>query len=415
MHIPSERIRFQMLSEPSYIWFVPSTGSQTHDLLIKATGNVLKSIISGTKARLLCAVNETNYEKYLCFGLTIFDDPANPIHILKIQVDEEEHRVFWEVLKKETIPVYFFDELNQCIAYAPCRFSSDGVSQVIGEIGDPNELYKGRHNKNTAFSMDCLDFSINPSHHFEKAEPLNTIDLGISFGSFETWEIHNFSVTENHKFEITDAIEGNSFEQRVWTALETIFPLGIYRSPQVTTGEKSRELTDVLCSFGDNLILVESKSMSVFGANPERDMDRKISNLKKHINKALDQLEGGIKQIRKKNRIFQKKAETQNFDEQTITFSENQILVPHALVVVSEILNFGNWDDEVLKIIELSKNNHALFHVIDLAELMKLISVSNKPSYDMETIANAFDFHLSERFDALVETKSIFVRADFIP
>lgn len=412
MHLPSERVRRQMLFEPSFLWFVPSEGSDTHAILVKANSNILRSIINGVKVQLFCAVNKHKGEKHLCLALRVYDDAAHPQVIFKVQIDEEEHLAFWEILKRKSTPLFFYDELCQCVAWTECEFAEKGAIEISQLIGNPEKLYAGKFNENTLHSMNCMDHTIDHSRQFDGAEVIQIVDLEIKFNRFETWEIFNYSVEENHKFEIK-ANEGEGFEQRVWTALESIFPLGIYKSPQVLKGASERELIDVLCLSGDNMLLIEAKAMSVFIGNSEKNIDRKVSNLQKQVDKALGQLEGAIKQIRKKSKVLRQK--NKEFDDRSreIKFTEDQTLAPHAVVIVSELLPYGDWSRQSQRVLQLSRDNQALFQIIDLSELMKIVVASSKSTYDMETMANAFDYYLSERFDAFVKSKNIFIKVKF--
>lgn len=400
-----------MLFEPSFLWFVPSEGSDTHAILVKANSYILRSIIRGAKVQLFCAVNEQESEKHLCLALRVYDDAAHPQLIFKVQIDEEEHFAFWEIMKRKSTPVFFFDELCQCVAWTESQFNEQRASEISGLIGSPKRLYTGKFNENTLHSMNCMDYTIDPSRRHKGAEPIQIVDLEIKLNRFETWEIFNYSVEEGHKFEIR-AEEGEGFEQRVWAALESIFPLGIYKSPQVLKGKKERELIDVLCLAGDNMLLVEAKAMSIFTGNLEKDIDRKVGNLQKQVDKALKQLEGAIKQIRKKSSVFREQIQKSD-SRRDIKFTENQILAPHAVVIVSELLPYGDWSHYSQKILQLSKDNQALFQIIDLAELMKIVIASSKSTYDMETRANAFDYYLSERFDNFIKSENIFIRVKF--
>lgn len=395
-----------MLTEPSYLWFVRSEGTDTHAVLIKASANVLKSIISGAKVRLVCGVSEISAdEKHLCLALRIFDDADCPLNIFKVLWETEEYSAFFDILKREATPLFLFDDLNHCVAWAECRLDKSKVVELLELIGDASKLYAGEFNEKTLQSLDCIDFTVNRSQAGEGVEIIPTVDIELTFKAFEFWTIHNFSMTENHPFEIDSADEGGALEQRIWTALESIFPFGISRSPQVYDGSNKRELTDILAFAEESLLLVEAKALSIFSAKPEKDMQRKVKSLKKHVDKALKQLAGAVKQIRK-NRVV-------DSADREITFSSDQKLVPHALVVVSEILPFGEWSRQAEEALRLSEENHALFQIIGISELMKIVVASSHPNYDLETKIRAFDYYLSERFDGFVKSRSIFTQVKF--
>jgi hypothetical protein len=407
MHIPSEIVQLEMLFEPAFLWFVPTEGADTHAVLIKADINVLKSIVNGVKIQLFCGIQTYKGDKYLCLQLKIFDDINKPLSILKVQRNEEEHSAFWEILNRESTPLFLFDNLSHCVAYTLCKFDKTTVLKVKREIQNPDQLYSGVANEDTLFSMDYLESTIELDFIDSHDTTLRKFDLKITLEKFETLDIYNYSVSESHQFRLDANDEGGAFEQRVWAALESIFPFDIYKSPQVWDGSKKRELTDILCLVGDNLLLFESKAASVFASKAESSMERKVIKIQNHINKALDQLEGAIKQIRKKNKII-------DFADQRIEITSTMLQAPHAIIIVSEILPFGNWDNIVQKTLALARRNQALFQIIDIRELMNIIVASSKTNYDMEMRADAFDYYLFERFDAFVKNKNIFMRIKFV-
>lgn len=401
-----------MFSEPAFLWFVPSEGNDAHTILVKAQSNLLRSIINGVKVQLFCTVSEVKGEKHLCLALRVYDDAAHPCLIFKVQTHKEEHLAFWEILKRKSSPVFLFDELCHCVAWTKSQFAEEGISEISRLIDSPETLYTGKFNENTLFSMNCLNFTLDPSQRIEGSKAIEIIDMEIDLKQFETWEINSYGVFESHKFEIT-ADEGDGFEQRIWTAFESIFLFGVYRSPQFQKGEKELELTDILGLSDDNLILVEAKAMSIFTGNAEKDIDRKVRNLQKQIDTALKQLEGATKRIKKGSQVLKKKVGKFDNSDRRISFNENQLSAPHAVMIVSELLPFGDWSGYFQKCLQLSRKNQALFQIIDLPELMKIIFASNKATDDVETRANAFDHFLTKRFDAFVESKNVFIKVKF--
>lgn len=73
-----------------------------------------------------------------------------------------------------------------------------------------------------------------------------------------------------------------------------------------------------------------------------------------------------------------------------------------AVVLVSELLPFGNWDEVVLKCINFSKDNKIPVQVLDLQELTTLVRVS-KNSED-------FDYYLVERWRKFFEKRYFNIR-----
>lgn len=100
-------------------------------------------------------------------------------------------------------------------------------------------------------------------------------------------------------------------------------------------------------------------------------------------------------------------------EEKRITSASGEVLsitkgfTPHTIILVSELLPFGDWSEITLKIIELSKEMNAMFHVIDLRELSLLEHVSKS--------IDAFDANLVHRFKEFAIHKNIFIRGKVPP
>ncbi|MFN2456454.1 MAG: hypothetical protein ABR577_19845 [Pyrinomonadaceae bacterium] len=178
-----------------------------------------------------------------------------------------------------------------------------------------------------------------------------------------------------------------------WHILENLFPLGIVKSPVVVEGAKERELTDIFCYYEWGLFLIESKSLSVYATEQTRTLERKIQILQKHIRKALSQLRGALNSIRKGYPI-------KTTTGQVVKF--NHDIPPHCIILVTELLQFGEWDDIVDECLELVREFTVMIHILDVRELVALAAFSKTKV--------AFDYNLMERFRHFVEKRSPFIR-----
>lgn len=122
-------------------------------------------------------------------------------------------------------------------------------------------------------------------------------------------------------------------------------------------------------------------------------MEKKIKSVQKNIFKALNQLKGAIRKIRAGNKITTK-------DGIEIEFDRN--IVPHGVVLISELVPFGNWDKVVFETIKLIKDSKSMIHILDLRELTVLVSFSRDE--------NVFDYNLMERWNGFIQVRDVFIR-----
>jgi len=132
-------------------------------------------------------------------------------------------------------------------------------------------------------------------------------------------------INQVQQYNIAQSDEGLGQEVSAWHALESIFPFGIYRSLQVEEPGNNRELTDIFCHYELGTFLIESKALGVYGSIAERTMERKVRMVHKHIRKALSQLHGALRSIKKGFKIKTPQGQLIEFDRRT---------PPHCIILV---------------------------------------------------------------------------------
>jgi hypothetical protein len=125
-----------------------------------------------------------------------------------------------------------------------------------------------------------------------------------------------------------------------------------------------------------SLCLVESKSLSVLTVNQHRSSQRRASLVKRNVSRAIKKLGGALKRIRSGGQIC-------NADGGPIMITDQQNLPAHAIVLLSEMYAFLDWE-LIARDVDVASENEshkALFHVIDLMELSYIVNQS-KDSQD---------------------------------
>ena len=174
---------------------------------------------------------------------------------------------------------------------------------------------------------------------------------------------------------------------------ENLFESDIHRSPKIQLGNTTRELTDILAFTELGLFLFEAKAISVYATEPLRNTQRRVDNVQKQVKKALGQLKGAIRGIREGNKVATKTGTELHFDRS---------LIPHAVVLVSELLPLGDWDEITTQTTALARDSNMLVHILDLRELGTLRRLS-RDKY-------AFDHLLVQRFRHFLQQRSVLIR-----
>lgn len=390
MHIPSERIYKEMKSEIASLWYVPANDGKETALLIKCMSPTVKALIKGCPFQLQFG----KCGNFLCIGVKIQDMPDTPVLISGIQRDREEHRALIQSIKEKKFPLFLFNEMDVCHAWTDIELSDQDASDLIEFLEDEDALYVGPFDKNASFALDCFQFTLDNAMHFKDAHSIPTLEITPKVYPWTTNHLYFYGNEGFQEIEISKIDEGGNFENTVYCALGEVFPPALYQNPQVKIGNKIRELTDIFASHEYGSFLIEIKDLSVIKAGYERNQDRRISGIQQQIEKAIKQLTGAAKAFLKGAKIY---------NSQGNEIIVDRTIPPHCIILITELMNSGNWDTIVNHLIEAMKSTGAFFSVIDLQELMTILKLC---SGDPKLI----DYNLMKRCELSVKKKSIHVR-----
>ncbi|MCY7279245.1 MAG: hypothetical protein LH702_37310 [Phormidesmis sp. CAN_BIN44] len=398
MHIPSAEIYKEIFHEPAGIWFVPALGTDTHAILLKAPTNVLKAVMAGCEVKISFAIDQSADLPVLISCVQIYDDKDTPVMVFSPHIKEVEHKALPEILNRKSTPLFLYDELSRNIAWAESAWSqdTDKVSQLILSF---QSLHSGEATEVVQFALDNLQVSLDPAIIIPSATQISFDQIGLVSQSFNAIDILSYSVNDKaHIFNALSKDEGGGFEQSAWQLLESLFDYQLYKSPQtINNAGKERELTDLFAFNDKRTFLFEAKVSSVLNTSSERSTERRTKNIESQIKKALGQLYGAMRAIRSEQKIVSKSSIELNFDRK---------IVPHSIVVISEMFPAVNWTEITKALMETALESSSMVHIIDLVELRNLIGYSSNVYY--------FDYYLMQRFEAVINKESAFVRTKFI-
>ncbi len=395
MHLPSERVYKEMRSENASLWIVPANGGDELALLIKAPSSGIKALIAGCQLHLLFGKEGS----YLSTGARILDMPDAPMLISGIQRELEEHQALARLLVVKQAPVFLFNEMDVCLAWTNLAISEIDASQVAALISEGPDLYVGEFSPECSHALDCFCFSTDPSNAYPNAVQIPLVTVNVLL---EPWRANNVSFVGIHGYHtitIDDKNEGEIFERAIWASLESVFPLTIHKGAQVKIGEKLREFTDVLAYHKYGSFLIEAKDLSVIQAGYERDQERRTKGVQKQIKKAIGQLTGACSALARGDRVF-------------ATTGEELDVVrdkpPHCIVLITELMHWGDWSDIETQLVEAMQSTGAFFHLLDLREFIVLLKGSSGK-------APLLDYNLMERCNVFAEIGSVHIRSQMAP
>lgn len=390
MHIPSERIYNRMRAEVASIWFVPANHGAEISLLLKVPTPTLKALIAGCPIQLLFGKKDT----YLCVGARIQDMPDTPILLSGAQIVDEEHESLIRAMNQKTFPIFLFNEMDICLACSSVEITEEDSSAVLKLLENKDLLYSGDFNSDVSIAIDCFVSSIDKTKTYPNSHEIPIIEIAPKVGRWKTIDVYFINNSSYHGINISSENEGEIFENTIWGALESVFPLTLYKSPQVQHGDKKREFTDVFAYYEYGSFLIEAKDLSVIQAGYHKGEQRRLAGVQGQVAKAIKQLVGAVKAFNRGDSLY---------DTDGNEILVNRKIQPHAIILITELMTCGDWEGISKQFLEAMKETGALFHLLDLTEFITLLKQS---SGDPKLI----DYSLMKRCKFFLEKKSILIR-----
>ena len=391
MHIPSARVYKEMRSEEASLWYVPANEGKELAFLIKAPTSSIKALIAGCPLKLVFGKKDT----YLCTGVKILDMPDAPVIISGLQRESEEHSSLIRALRERKFPVFLFNEMDVCLAWTNVELVEEDTYGVLDFLGQESQLYVGPFTKEASHALDCFCFSMDNTNTYPGAHIISTLEIA---ATLEQWQIsynYFYGIHDYQIVTIDDKDEGAMFERAIWASLESVFPLTLYKNPQVKVGTNMRELTDVFSFYTYGSFLIEAKDLSVLNAGYHRNQERRTAGVQKQVKKAISQLIGASKAFARGDAIFEANGTELNV---------NREQPPHCIILITELMHWGDWSEIVVQLCDAMLQTGAFFHLIDLREFIALLKGSSGK-------AELFDYNLMQRCKLFTEKKSVFIRS----
>ena len=394
MHIPSERVHKEMCSEVASLWVVPANEGQEIAVLIKSPTASIKALVEGCNSEIVFGLKK----RYLCSGIRISDVSDSPLFISGAVRHEEEHQAIARLLREKVSPIFLFNEMDVCLAWSNIALTDSDAERTVNFLGDIDTLYTGNFDASCSFSLDCFCYSTDKTQTFPG---VFEIPLVLINANIEPWRINNntfIGIRESHTVVINEGNEGEVFERAIWASIESVFPLTIYKNPQIKIGGNTREFTDVLAFYQYGSFLIEAKDLSILQSGFDRNIERRIKGVQKQVKKAIGQLVGSCKALKRGDNIFDAIGTELNVEREK---------PPHCIILITEMLHSGDWTEIENGLIKAMKSTGAFFHLLDFRELIVLLKGSSgKPEL--------LDYNLMERCRSFVQCKSVHIRSQVV-
>ena len=390
MHIPSERIYNKIHAAVASMWFVPANDGAEVSLLVKVPTPTLKALVAGCPLRLLFGKKDT----YLCVGARIEDMPDTPVLLAGAQVIGEEQEALIRAMKQKVFPIFLFNEMDICLASSSIGITVQDSLAVLRLLGSKDSLYNGEFSPGVSYAIDCFVSSVDKTKIYPNSCEIPVIEITPKVGIWETIDVYFINNGSSYAINISSEEEGGMFENTIWGCLESVFPTTLYKSPQVKHGDKKREFTDVFACHEYGSFLIEAKDLSVIQAGYQKGEQRRLTGIQRQVTKGIKQLVGAAKAFKQGDALY--------------SIDGNEILVnreipPHAIILITELMTCGDWEEITKQLLDAMKETGALFHLLDFREFITLLKQSSGNP-------KLIDYNLVERCKFFLKTESVFIR-----
>lgn len=397
MHLLAAHNRSEFLAVPQLIRFEYVQGESGFEptFLLKCCTLLLKYVLLGAPMMLAFRLIGSR----LLYALKINDDGDSGAVLWSVVEREEEINGIRGLASGAALSTFLFNEIAVNVAWreVPATSSNADLAMwaTIAEIGafDHSSAH-ARINE----ALNCL--------HRRSDEDDGWIRYQI--GGFVDWKriLNHFLPTgaPSSLIDIFDRDEGRQQEQiGIWLT-DNLNPNSVYHSPQVFKGGTMRELTDILLSHWAGTVLIESKTLSILARNRLPDRSKLIRDVAGHVEKAFDQLQGGIRQLRAGAALTRK-------DGAPIDVERKK--PPHAIVLIPDLDLIADPPTYGLKFItDFVRATGALPHLLDLSELLRVVQAAEMIALrgQAATIMEAFDYYLMERSERAMKAGTLRIK-----
>ena len=201
------------------------------------------------------------------------------------------------------------------------------LESIEGELEKVPEFFLASETSFVNKLIDSFCYAINPEYGTKKVYEVNVCSEKIEVEDISTILLMSHRYSRNINYKISGDKEGITQEKQIDYFLKSMFFEKVYHSPKVFIGNKKRELTDIVAIKKERFYLVESKAASVNDSGFEGTVSRKQARTLKHTKKAVNQLEGAIKSIRRKESIALREYVRTVFESSINAFSDRSKII----------------------------------------------------------------------------------------
>jgi hypothetical protein len=390
MYIPSKFLHEILCSEKVGV-FCESNKQGNKAIIAKLPAATIKALALGAKVDFY-VLTTSKKPHYLALCLKIFDNESSPMIAMLPQRWQNSNNILDFSFFDSQLDLVLFDETDAPVQANKIKiktnFRNKRVKNVLQhtDFTSSNDYDSVNDFMSSVFADLGFDYDAHPHY------PIVSFKFSV-----EITEIHSITAIHANEqgsthYDLTQDIDGTRQERQIYQSLCLIGNSKTAISPLVRIGKKERELTDILTiTQNQQLVAIESKCLQVDKDTVKKSYERTTARIIKHCKKALGQLEGVYKTIKRGEIIY---------DENNNTLFLGNEYSFYGIVLIDEFRPSKDWCEIINLMQELSNKHNVCLNIISLSELI----------YDIKRCTsnmNLFLESLESRYQTCIDLNTI--------
>jgi len=364
------------------VWAESVNENSNVELAVKVSADLAKAILKGAAVTLLANVIEVSGESVRVVGLRIEDDQNDPAFMHQPQERATEQAHFDALLQKRMTWITFFDELVRPVMTAKVSWSKKVARTAADYLCQSAPHYKGDNHAILEEAMDTATDSISGWHKGENSNAARSWKaIPLTLRNLQPLIVAS---PEAGTFVVDHLDEGVELEKSAYLLFEANYPGKAYLNPQVNEGSRKRELCDVLVIGDNQMLVIQSKVTAVLKRSPSQVTERRVANVMANFRKALSQLSGAIRNLRRGIVIYTNEGKE-------IPTKKEITYVFHGVILLSSTNLALPWTELSKELITASHKSQAQFHVLEFAELQQHVAFAKTVNHVTQWLAERFE------------------------
>ncbi|MCW8332562.1 hypothetical protein [Vibrio paucivorans] len=360
MYIPSTFL-YEVLGSEKIGVFCESNSQGNKAIIAKLPTSTIKAIALGAKVD-FHLFTTSRKPHYLALCMRVFDNTSSPLHAMLAQRWQNSNNIFEASFFDTELDLVLFDETDAPIQEGKIKIKTNFRNKRARNVLQNTNLASSNDYEAVNHFMDsvCADLGFDYIPH--PNYPIVSFKFSVEIKDIRTVTAIHVNEQGSAHYDVIRDIDGPRQERQIYQSLCLMDDSKTALSPLVTIGKKERELTDILTiTQNHQLVAVESKCLQVDKDAVEKPYERTSASIIKHCKKALGQLEGVYKTIKRGERIYDE------YDN-TLLLGANHSF--YGVVLIDEFRPSKDWDEVINLMQTLSNTHHICLNIISISEMI---------------------------------------------